>query len=166
MATQVDQAAKLASVRFMQKKKIQIIQLQKEKGLLASGKSASQLRVDENGNKFELIDGGGSFEVQDFGRHPGKYPPFEAIYLWLGYQKYGLTWTNEASRRSLAWAIVKKIKREGTYTYRIKKPTRVLQDAINDNEFIELKDELVSITTAAIRTDIQRIYLNKNLKGL
>ncbi len=51
-----------------------------------------------------------------------------AIYQWLSLKKYGLNWKTDKERRSLAFAITRKIGREGTY--RRKNPTDIFGSSL------------------------------------
>lgn len=48
--------------------------------------------------------------IMDEGRLPGKMPPVDALFPWVS-DKIGATSSKEA--RSIAWAVAKKIEREG-----------------------------------------------------
>lgn len=143
---------------FVNKRKELILQLYESKGLKASGLSGRLLHVNQNNNVSQLVDKAGYFEFEEFGRSPGNAPPFKKIYDWLAFQKYGLTWKDEAQRRSLAWAILMKIKKQGTYTYRTKKPTGVLSEAINRQSLEELVKNLIAKKSSEIKTDITRLF--------
>lgn len=81
-------------------------------GMNASGKWLNSLSV-------EASDGKGIIKGIDYtyylanGRAPGNMPPIQPLVEWVGY-KFGIT-GNEA--RSAAFAIAKKIAREGTNYY-------------------------------------------------
>jgi len=93
-----------------------LISEQKKRGIFASGKSAKSLRheIDE---KSGSIYGEGYFYQQENGRSGGKMPPFQSIYDWLQYKKYNFDWQNDRERRSMAFAIMKKIANRGTFVY-------------------------------------------------
>lgn len=118
---------------FLDTLRKEIIAAQKNKGLTASGKSAELLAVEATDGYGELIDGSGSFVYQEYGRGAGKQPPFlpvGVIYEWLKYSKYGLTYQDDKERKSLAFAISRKIAKQGTFTHRQKKQTGVLTDIL------------------------------------
>lgn len=149
---------KAALAIFMEKRRQLIIRLQKEKGLKASGFSAGQLNVREDGSTFNLVDSSGSFEYQEFGRRAGKAPPFQKIYDWLQYKKYKLDYKDDEERVSIAWGIITKIKKEGTYTHRTNKPTGVLEEAISKEATQELTQAIAKNRALEIKTDIKRIF--------
>ena len=94
-----------------------IISEQAKQGIRASGKSARSLRIVPLGSSGVELYGAAYFDQQEEGRAPGKFPPIESIYDWLQYKKYGITYSTDSERRSIAYAIAKKIARFGTRTY-------------------------------------------------
>ncbi len=150
---------------FMEKRRQAVISLQVSKGLKASGFSAGQLNTKQTGDLSELVDSSGYFEFQEFGRKAGKAPPWKKILDWVRLQKYGIATAsqgtkgfNEKEQERMAWAIVMKIKRRGTYTYIKRTPTGVLTEAINEKLLHELISDLIKSKGAEVRTDILRIY--------
>ncbi|HON64357.1 MAG TPA: hypothetical protein PK840_05690 [Bacilli bacterium] len=122
---------------------------QKSKKLIASGESAKSLRtVVFNVQGGELIrgqvqDGSRSFEYQERGRGPGKVP-FGRIYAWLEWRKYGLDFSTEKEKKSLAWKIVNKIKSEGTYTNIKGIRTGVLSEVVTKENLDSLKAKILT----------------------
>lgn len=141
---------------FVDKRRLLILSLYESKGLKASGLSGQLLQSRREDNKFQIVDQAGYFEFQEFGRASGKAPPFQSIYQWLAYQKYGLKWKDEAQRKQMAWAIVAKIKRSGTLTYRTK-PTGVISESINEQLINEFMEKLGAVRATEIATDISRL---------
>lgn len=141
--------------KFLEQERLAIIASQQTKGLTAHGSSAASLRTERTATGGQLIDGSGSFEAQDFGRSPGKMPPFAAIFQWLELKKYGLTYKNETERRALAWRIMQKIKRKGSYTFIRKKPTGVLTDNLNAENLSPLLDALAEKYMTKVLSDLQ-----------
>jgi hypothetical protein len=158
MASPITQKDKQLAEEFVEQRKQLILQLQQSKGLKASGVSATLLHTAQPKDGLtQLIDGSGYFEFQDFGRSFGKFPPFKAIYEWLAFKKYGLQWSTEKQRRSLAWAIMISIAKKGTHTFR-NKPTGVLTEAINEQSLKDLISKMVSIKGPEIASEIKRIF--------
>ena len=147
----------IALNNFMERRRALIMRLQEAKGLKASGLSARLLHIRSSGNVYDLVDSAGYFEFQEFGRGPGKAPSFKKIYDWLQFKKYGLNYENEKERVSLAWAIVKKIKKLGTRTHTTRRPTGVLEEAISREATQGLIREIAKNRTLEILTDIKRI---------
>lgn len=142
---------------FFEKRRQNIIALQESKGLKASGLSARLLRTNEDGNRFQLIDAAGYFQQQEFGKRPGN-TPFQAIYDWLQYKKYGFQWKDERQRRSMAWAILITHRRHGTFTYRKKTQTGVLSESINDALLSELLTKLAERKVVEVKSDVSGIF--------
>jgi hypothetical protein len=146
-----------------------IIALQLSKGLKASGGSADLIRKEVQDTIARIIDGSGSFEFQEFGRAEGKAPPFQRIYDWLEFEKYGINWHNltesEASRgmtaddkrTGIAWAITKKIAKKGTHTHITGKNTGVLVEALNRQRIKEFMQKLSTTKASELKTDISRL---------
>jgi len=142
---------------FLESERLSIIASQQTKGLKAHGSSAAALRTEMFTTGGALVDGTGTFEVQEFGRSPGRMPPFAASYQWLELKKYGLTFKNETERRALAWRIMIKIKRKGSYTFIRKKPTGVLSENITQERLDPLIEALADKYMLQIVTDIENL---------
>lgn len=149
---------------FLETLKKEIVDAQSSKGLKASGKSAELLAVEASGNKGELIDGSGSFYFQEYGRASGKQPPFVpvgVIYEWLQYKKYGLNYANDKERKSLAFAISRKIGQQGTLTKRENRQTGVLTDILTNKRV----DSFVKVLSEKYLSKVFSDVLD-NFKGL
>lgn len=148
---------------FLQKAKEDIVDLQAKKGLKASGESAEALRVDMTATGGKLVDGSGYFEYQERGRgvtkSAGTEPLSKRIYAWLAYKKYGLNYDNDKQRKSLAFAIARKIHKKGTYTYIKGTVTGVLSEAIRKEEVEGLVKTLSRRYLAKISTDLKKVVL-------
>lgn len=142
---------------FFLSKRNRILDAQVSLGLKASGLSARLLTTRESGNVFQLVDEAGYFEQQEFGLAPGNAPSVQAIYDWLAFKKYGFDWKDDEERISMAFAIQESIEKRGTYTYRTK-PTRVLQDTLNEDDINDLTARLSNERVNQILTDVQRIF--------
>lgn len=146
--------------------------LEKQKNLRASGKTAEGLTKKTSDKQLQVIDKTGVFEIEEYGRKPGKKPPFKAIYDWLQYEKYNIKWsvvntggalrgvTAESQRKSIAWAIVNKIGKKGTYTHRTN-PTGVLSEVINEESMQNLKGQIFQGKIDEIRTEIKRLWVSQ-----
>jgi hypothetical protein len=119
-----------AITELLQEVKSNIVRLQSEKGLKASGQSALSLRIETRPEEGELY-GDSYFIQQESGRRPGPLGNVQGLYDWLAYKKYGLSYASDKARWSIAWAIAKKQARQGSYTYR-HGPTGVLSEALTD----------------------------------
>lgn len=83
---------------------------QVSKGLYSSGKSADSLQSDSN-TEGGLLYGSAYFYQQIVGRKPGKMPPVSDIIAWIEAKQIK---PETGTVEGLAWAIAKKIAREGT----------------------------------------------------
>ncbi|MDV4026520.1 hypothetical protein CMT52_19520, partial [Elizabethkingia anophelis] len=84
----------------------------KELGMNASGEWLQSIEIS-TGNDSGTIDARAYSEQLAKGRKPGKLPPVRQLERWVN-AKLGLS-GNEA--KSVAWAISKKIEKEGTSWY-------------------------------------------------
>ena len=84
-----------------------------EKGLTNTGRTGASIQVRTTGNIVESI-GVGYIGVLDKGRRPGKFPPVLAIQEWAR-TKLGIS--DEKDLKNAAYAISRKIAREGTAIY-------------------------------------------------
>lgn len=141
---------------FLESKREEIIRLQQERGVKASGLSAASLVVSETERGAVLIDGAGYFEFQDFGRGAGKPSPVQKIYDWLQYKKYGLTYENDKQRLSLAFAISRNHAKQGSRFF--KKNTFILQQSLSPSTFVQLYDDLSNSFGLQVLTDIERVF--------
>ena len=139
---------------FLKRIREEVIRSQESKGIKASGRSAGLLRVESNQLGGQLIDGSGTFYFQEYGRKAGKAPPLSAIYAWLEYKKYGLTYSNFRERMSLAYRIRRKIAMVGTEPARTKTPTKVLTDVIKKEEIEKFLSTLQANYKRSVTTQI------------
>ena len=119
-----------AITELLQAVKANIIRLQSEKGLKASGQSALSLRIQVSPEEGDLF-GDSSFIAQQEGTKPGIMGNIKGLYDWLQYKKYGLSYASDKARWSIAWAIARKQEREGSYIHR-HGPTGVLSEALTE----------------------------------
>ena len=80
-------------------------------GVSATGKSRNSLRIVEYDNGVKLVSSFKYFAVLEAGRRPGKMPPTKPIEEWI-YAR-GLQKETDAKTRGFAFAIAKKIGKEG-----------------------------------------------------
>ncbi len=126
-------------------------------GAKATGKSAASLREESTEDSFTLY-GSRSFKFIEVGRGKGKVPPISNIYDWLVSK--GLFQDSEVSTRSLAYAIAKKIGREGTKLYKENTVRDIYTQSI-DTHLKELFQEVTATAKASITNDLAR-HFSKN----
>lgn len=80
-------------------------------GVSATGKSRNSLSVVEYDKGVKLVSSFKYFAVLETGRRPGKMPPTKPIEEWI-YAR-GLQKETDAKTRGFAFAIAKKIGKEG-----------------------------------------------------
>lgn len=80
-------------------------------GVSATGKSRNSLSVVEYDKGVKLVSSFKYFAVLETGRRPGKMPPVNPIVDWI-YAR-GLQKETDAKTRGFAFAIAKKIGKEG-----------------------------------------------------
>lgn len=132
-------------------------QNQLRKGMVASGASAAGLDVRATEIQMQLVDTEGYFHIQEFGRGPGKWPPFASILDWVELKLAGNIRSN-IRNESLAYLIQRKIGTEGSVAFRTGKPTGVLSEIINDRNIDPFVSSLVERHTIKIRTDVLRLF--------
>lgn len=137
-----------------------LIDSQSSKGLTASGKSAEGIKESYQSETGQLIDTLGYFYFQEYGREPGKPPPYQKIFDWVGLRKYGITFESLKQQQSIAWAILTKIRREGTYTH-THGQTNVVTDILTPERITALTKTFASKYQADVASDII-----KNLKEI
>ena len=83
---------------------------------------------------------------------------WQAIYDWLQYKKYGLTWTTDNERKSIAHAIVTNISKRGSYKFRNKsKQTDIFESAIQST-LPTLFKNIVTQKEISVRTQVIKAY--------
>lgn len=116
-------------------------------GMRASGEWANQLEYVIEGNNKVVIRGMDYTEQLVQGRGPSsQMPPVDAIYQWMLNKS---SFTGEKTR-SMAWAISKKIQKEGTKYYQDGGTDllEVLDDPALVDEFYKIIGDFLRITIA------------------
>lgn len=105
----------------------------KDDGINASGNLSKSLR-SEISEQLYILYAANYAQFADIGRGKTRQRTgnaFQAIYDWLQYKKYGLTWSNNKERTSLAIAIMRKHAKDGSYKFRNPtKQTKVFESAV------------------------------------
>ncbi|MGL5233832.1 MAG: hypothetical protein ACRC8Z_03620 [Empedobacter falsenii] len=126
----------------------------RELDMNATGEWLSSLEV-ESGNDNGKIRGRDYSEYLTKGRRPGGLPPINQLVKWVN-AKLGI-YGQEAT--SAAWAISKKIQKEGTSWY--KKGGSDLLEVLEEPKTIQfIQDELGAIATVKITEQLQRNAIN------
>lgn len=104
-----------------------------QKNINASGNASRSLR-SEITEKSYILFGADYIEAAEKGRGKNRSSTgglFNGVYNWLQYKKYGITYRDDKERRGIAFAIMKKIAKEGSYKFRNPaKQTNVIEQAI------------------------------------
>lgn len=80
------------------------------------------------------------------------------IYEWLKFKKYGLDWSTDSERKSLAFLISRKIAREGSYKHRnTSARTKIVENAVNKN-IPELLDSISKNEANKLGVKIGKLY--------
>lgn len=114
--------------KLLENVRAEIIDDQQTKGIRASGQSARSLKTktrEISGTIKGTLTGAAYFTFQEQGRRPGKMPPVQSIRDWI--EAKGIQSDNP---ESLAWAIAKKIAKEGSDIYQNKRPALATQQII------------------------------------
>ena len=121
-----------------------------ELGMNASGEWLASLEI-EVGNDEGKIRGRDYSEQLAKGRRPGKFPPIRQIERWVN-AKLGYSGTEATS---IAWAISKKIAKEGTTWYR--KGGTDLIEVLSEPKTIQfMQEELIAIARVRVAENLQR----------
>ena len=121
-----------------------------ELGMNATGEWLESLEI-EIGNDDGKIRGRNYSEQLAKGREPGKMPPVSQIERWVN-AKLGIS-GSEAT--SIAWAISKKIAKEGTTWY--KKGGTDLIEVLSEPKTIQfIQEQLSAILTVRVSERLQR----------
>lgn len=103
-----------------------IVQDQKDKGMVSSGKSAASIKKQVDYYSGKLL-GASYFFQQKFGRRPGKFPPISAMLDYI--REKGITPRDpKTSERQLAFLFARKIAREGTSIFQGTKSGLSIED--------------------------------------
>ena len=128
---------------------------QVSKGLYSSGKSADSLQADSN-TEGGLLYGSSYFYQQIIGRKPGRMPPVSDIISWIEAK---VIKPETGTVEGLAWAIAKKIAREGTDIHEGRRAGLEFNEIVGKN-LDELKKNLIQGTKEQIITAL-RSAVNK-----
>lgn len=132
---------------------------------IASGATASFLESSESSSisKSQYIKVGLRPFEKDKGRGENKSNTgglVDAIYEWLKYKKYGISYKDDKERLSIAIAIARKIAKEGSYKFRnIAKRTSVYEDAFSKT-FGNLEADLADIEVSRTLSIFDALNLN------
>lgn len=129
----------------------------------ASGRSGRQLNETIEPTRYELR-GVGYWPFIDDGRGRTDSKRNEGrigkIYDWLQYRKYGLNFSDNKERLSLAFAIARKQDAEGSFKFRNPEArTTILKDSIRDTLPGLLKDltKITAIRYGNVNRDAKRV---------
>ena len=120
--------------------------------IIASGKSKAFLQSAESfrvENNRAIKTGLAYTYAQD--RGVKNSVPVKALFDWLEFKKYGLTYGSDAERWKLAWALHFKIKKLGTWKY--KKPT-AMYAAATDVAIKKMRPKLYDVSADIVRATI------------
>ena len=154
---------------FLEETLKDIVLLQAQRGLRASGQSAESLVIQQSGDTSQLVDGAGYFEYQERGRGPGKNPTVvpkiirDKIYRWLQWKKYGLNWKNDRERKRLAYLIARKIQLKGTYTHIKGDPTGVLSEPITTQRIDELLEAIGKGVQLNVESEVVKSIIGERI---
>lgn len=131
-----------------------ILDRHRQAGQVATGKTSAMLRIVPTENGFQLRGWryAGSYEE---GRAPGRMPPVSAIEAWA--RAKGLTFSTPRQARSWAFAVARKIGRQGTRRYRAAiagTPTDIFATPLED-----AKKEIRTECSAFYYEEIKRTLL-------
>lgn len=118
-----------------------IILDQQSKRITASGGSAQSLRFEatEDGGK---LFGSGYFKYQVSGRGPGRFPPIQRITDWINAK--GIR-PESGTVEGMAFAIAKKIAKQGTDIFQQKRPGLEISQIVQDQR-PQLRQQLLKGT--------------------
>ena len=143
-------AAKIVTILERCKKEIQAAMA--AGGVNASGRTSASLKVETYAGGVRLVSSGekiAPFETLETGRKAGKVPfGFTAILVQWSKDK-GIEFAKESKRRSFAFLLGRKIKKEGTKRY--KTPRK------------DIYSPAVREAVAAIKKEIQ-VHISKAIK--
>ncbi len=132
-----------------------IVKDQADKGIVSSGSSARSLRIEASPEGGKIY-GSNYFKYQETGRGPGLAPPILAIEDWI--RSKGIR-PEKGDVRSFAFAIAKKIEKEGTDIFKGKRPGLTpIEEFVNQNKDSlskELLRETRDLITDSVREAIK-----------
>lgn len=138
---------------FLESIRVAYIKDQRDKKIRASGKSAEMFRT-ESTNVVGRLLGADYVYFQRKGRKPSSsLPPIESIIQWI--KDKGVFNVDDKSIRGLAFAIAKKIQKQGTDIYQKKRPALNIEAIVRDNKK-KLVTTLLSIQATRIKNKLKR----------
>ena len=133
--------------------RIDLVRRHEELGMKASGKWIEGLEVDVRG-LTGILRGEHYTEQLVNGREPGKMPPVEAILQWI--LNKGIR-PDKGTVNSLAWAIAKKIAKEGTEYYK-EGGTDLVDYVITPERVQRILDRVSEFNVSAFTTELTNVY--------
>lgn len=131
----------------------EIVKEHDAQGMRASGTFAREIEAIQRSGKSYEIDAVKYIEQLIRGRKPGTMPPVSAIEQWI--RDKGIT-PQDGPITSLAFAIAKKIQREGTRYYR-QGGTDLVDKVITDQRIQKIIDRVQDNHILNLKTNITRI---------
>ena len=119
-----------------------------EKNINASGNASRSLRSEITDKKYTLF-GVDYIDAAEVGRGRNRSSTgglFQGVYQWLQYKKYGIRYSDDKERRSIAFAIMKTIAESGSYKFRNPaKRTNIIETSIEDIRK-DIKEQFIIFT--------------------
>ena len=119
----------------------------------ATGKSSASLRFEANKDGFVLY-GDKSFNWIEQGRAPGGMPPIDPIKDWIEARAIPYDDTGKDPLTSFAFAIARKIQRDGTYLHYKNKRRDVYSSIITEERVSALINLVHDRALAQVNSDI------------
>jgi len=151
----------------MEDLRLKLIRIYEEEGIIASGNYAKELEWTAKGSSqkgnyvFTMWGAGYSWNIEN-GRRPGSFVPVKTIEKWIETKK-SLPNHFKENKKSMAWAIAKKIAKEGIQVPNRFNKGRVVSRALT--EFLEadvekMIEELGVVFSDQLQNDIIKIFKN------
>lgn len=141
--------------QFLTAAKSEIIEAQKDQGLIASGASVNSYTVNVKGTESYLV---GSIENLDYwqfvndGRAGGKFPPISAIKDWCEQKGLFNSISKEYQKNGLAFVIARSIAQNGSKAWQ--KGGNNLLASITDQRLQVLNDSILSYKEKEVTDEI------------
>jgi len=94
----------------------------------------------------------------DRGKPPGAWPDIKALEKWVERKKYGITYSSESEKKSIAYLIARKQAKEGSYKFRPENKserTNIVEQAIKQSLPI-FEQELGRVQTRWFESEVQK----------
>lgn len=145
--------------KWMNARKIDLLQNYEAKGLKASGKFADSLVIESREDGSRMLGAGHTFQMVN-GRNPNANQDKEALRRWVGWAGSTILskWVQDKGINANPYAIAWDIARQGTTVPNTHNDGKLLTDTFTQERYDELNKGILDIFSTQIVSTIQKTW--------